>query len=325
MASTRARTSAPRGRYAIPRLTGGTLGSHNFVRDFESRGDSLHVATDGAGVYRLDLRAALPAWSKFARRSRRIAPAESPYSIALGRASSPARAATESRSRTIRVKATGRRRSSTAASRPGSSTGLAVTPSGVVAAGSGHAFRSATGEASWTSIPPGLGAVTESPLVARGSQVFAAFNKLGQTYSAYLPSRTAPGTFPSRRRRTPMRARGPRRRALRGAHRRSVVAFGRDRLGAGEPVHAARVALALDGANPGRGGVRFRVIAPADAPATLRVFDVQGREVARPLDASFVGDGSVVTWNAEGARPGVYFARLEAAGEHSITRFVRLP
>ena len=34
---------------------------------------------------------------------------------------------------------------------------------------------------------------------------------------------------------------------------------------------------------------------------------------------------AVVTWNAMGARPGVYFARLEAAGEHSIARFVRLP
>jgi hypothetical protein len=49
-------------------------------------------------------------------------------------------------------------------------------------------------------------------------------------------------------------------------------------------------------------------------PLSLRVFDAQGREVARPLDRTLAPGLQVVPFDASRLAPGVYFYRLQDGG-----------
>jgi hypothetical protein len=85
--------------------------------------------------------------------------------------------------------------------------------------------------------------------------------------------------------------------------------------------------LAAPYPDPARGRVTFRLRAPADAPATLRVVDVSGRELRR-VELAAGGDERVWTWDgtdARGARvpSGVYRVSVGAAGA-PVRRFVWL-
>jgi hypothetical protein len=72
--------------------------------------------------------------------------------------------------------------------------------------------------------------------------------------------------------------------------------------------------------NPARDRAVLRFAARSDAPVTLSVYDVQGRQISRV--ASFTrGDGIIrtATWLPDQVPSGVYFAVL-TAGEESTTR-----
>jgi hypothetical protein len=58
--------------------------------------------------------------------------------------------------------------------------------------------------------------------------------------------------------------------------------------------------------------------------ARLVVYDAAGREVALLLDGDVLAGRHEVHWSAP-AKPGVYFARLDApGGQHRIARVARL-
>jgi len=53
---------------------------------------------------------------------------------------------------------------------------------------------------------------------------------------------------------------------------------------------------------------------PAAAPVRLSLYDIAGREVARPVDGMRVAGEHHVAFDARGLAAGVYFCRLEVAG-----------
>lgn len=63
---------------------------------------------------------------------------------------------------------------------------------------------------------------------------------------------------------------------------------------------------------------------PADAWVQLRVYDVTGAEVLRPLDRALPRGAHRVTLDARTLASGVYFYRLDAAGKQQTRKFVLL-
>ena len=75
------------------------------------------------------------------------------------------------------------------------------------------------------------------------------------------------------------------------------------------------------GPNPARGAVRVTFALDMPGDATLDVFDVRGRRVARLLTGAQPAGTWTVVWDASGVAPGVYTVRL-AAGTAATSRVV---
>jgi len=91
----------------------------------------------------------------------------------------------------------------------------------------------------------------------------------------------------------------------------------------GDGPAVASVALTAS-PNPGRASTTFSFAVPNVGRARLAVYDAAGREVALLLDGDVLAGRHEVRWSAP-ARPGVYFARLDApGGQHRIARVARL-
>ena len=92
-----------------------------------------------------------------------------------------------------------------------------------------------------------------------------------------------------------------------------------DVVGVGDPPAAPGLSLALASAHPAPGALRLRYALPSAGEASLRLYDVGGREV-RVLVAGTVEAGShLVEWDGRDDRgvmlpSGTYFARLAAGG-----------
>jgi hypothetical protein len=96
-------------------------------------------------------------------------------------------------------------------------------------------------------------------------------------------------------------------------------------IGVGDETPRTRLGLAL-GPNPATGSTTIRLALPRDGHLRVRVFDVQGREVARLADGWMAAGARELAWagtNQSGKREsGVYLVRAEAAGEVSVQRVV---
>ncbi len=99
-------------------------------------------------------------------------------------------------------------------------------------------------------------------------------------------------------------------------------------VGVNPPSLPTAFGLRLAGANPAREATAFAIDLPRDARYGLDVFDSAGRLVRR-----FAGDGvagtEVVRWDgvaAAGTRvpAGLYWARLDVAGERFVRKVMRL-
>src|SRR5580765_4336513 len=85
--------------------------------------------------------------------------------------------------------------------------------------------------------------------------------------------------------------------------------------------------LALEIApNPSRGPLAFRYDLPRAGPVRIDVFDVEGRRVARPLDAIQSAGPHELRWDAldrgHARTAGVYFVRLGTSGRVITRRWV---
>ncbi len=95
--------------------------------------------------------------------------------------------------------------------------------------------------------------------------------------------------------------------------------------GAPNPARLPGPQLAVWGTpNPARGPVMLHVQIPAAGPARLTVYDVSGREVARPLDGETPAGEHALRFGGEGLPAGIYLYRLEWNGEARTGRLVRL-
>ncbi|MBK8229143.1 MAG: T9SS type A sorting domain-containing protein [Candidatus Eisenbacteria bacterium] len=93
---------------------------------------------------------------------------------------------------------------------------------------------------------------------------------------------------------------------------------------------AERVSVALlIGRNPAVGSVSFELRLPRPSPVAVEIYDLEGRRVRR-VERGTLGAGThAITWDGQTDQgrevaSGIYFARVEAAGESLTRRFVRL-
>jgi hypothetical protein len=76
----------------------------------------------------------------------------------------------------------------------------------------------------------------------------------------------------------------------------------------------------LVGPNPSTGTTRFVVRLPRAGLVDLSLFDLAGRRVTTLVHGTEAAGERTVTWDATGARSGLYFARLSVDGEVRTTR-----
>jgi hypothetical protein len=93
------------------------------------------------------------------------------------------------------------------------------------------------------------------------------------------------------------------------------------------PVAAAKARLTITSIapNPAHGRFIVRFTVPGPGWTTLALYDLQGREIARLLDAPRPAGPGAVEWSAAGAlrpRSGLYFLRLAADGRSAFRRVV---
>ena len=75
--------------------------------------------------------------------------------------------------------------------------------------------------------------------------------------------------------------------------------------------------------NPARSETVIRFTLPTSAAATLSIYDIQGRRLARPLDCALVEPGPhEVPLELRAWRPGVYLYRLEAGGREATRKML---
>src|SRR6185295_1145935 len=84
--------------------------------------------------------------------------------------------------------------------------------------------------------------------------------------------------------------------------------------GVGDGAIADAPALLPNEPNPFSGSTTLAFRLPSAAPVRLALYDVAGREVARPVDGMRAAGLHHVALDARGLKAGVYFCRLDVAG-----------
>ena len=79
--------------------------------------------------------------------------------------------------------------------------------------------------------------------------------------------------------------------------------------------------------NPTTAGAALAFTLPADGPALVRLFSVDGRLVRTLVDAPLPAGTHRIDWDGRtqsgrAAAPGIYFATLRAAGDEKIAKLV---
>jgi len=102
----------------------------------------------------------------------------------------------------------------------------------------------------------------------------------------------------------------------------ATLVNGEVRVGAPRP---AEFALGEPWPNPFNPATRLRLTLPAAAPTTLRVFNLLGQEVARPLDGRLLPAGEhVVEIDGAGLASGLYLLQVEAGGQRAARKALLL-
>jgi hypothetical protein len=108
-----------------------------------------------------------------------------------------------------------------------------------------------------------------------------------------------------------------------------LLAFPAGTLSAGAERAAARLELSAPRPNPSLGPATLRLSLPAATHVRLALFDVTGRLVRTLVDGALGAGDHPLVWDGlddlgHGVAGGLYFARLDAAGERRVQRVVRV-
>jgi photosystem II stability/assembly factor-like uncharacterized protein len=186
-------------------------------------------------------------------------------------------------------------------------------------------FLSASGESPWTFVDPGAGRpLFGVPFALHGHDLFASFSASNSTLalsrddgSTWQLIETLPLPI------TGLAFVGSTLYVSRfdGLFRRSLD----DIPTVSVPPRDPRLRFAIAGRQPVRDLVRFQLYLPVPGRAVIQVFDVAGRHVASPVDATYSAGPNEIAWNAQALSPGVYHARLSVGPRTETLRFVRVP
>ena len=308
-------------------LVGGILNSQLDVSDLEVQGDSLYAGTYGAGVYVRSL-AGAGTWHHFGEE---FEPNQASNIRALGVGGT-------------RLLADGGGNGSVFVRDPGDADwtiswldNVGLRPGleafstvwtgirWVVATGVGRGvFTSAQGQEPWTFVNLGLGLLNSGTVTTRGHHVFGAFNRNADVVIEHSADDgvtwevldVLPDAFVFQL-------------ATRGTDLYAGRADGlwvRSTATLSVPERGSRAGLrfALTGPQPVAGVVRVRFELPEAGRAKIEVFDITGRRVSEPVQQSLSAGAHEVSWNARDLRPGIYEARLTAAGRQETVRLVRV-
>jgi len=299
-------------------LVGGVDNSQLAIIDMLIQGDSIYVATEGAGAWVRNLKSGT--WQKF------------------GNVFEPAQAAgmtfiTAGGSRLLAgggFDATVFHRDPgqadwTASPLFSNAIGSGVEPVNAIWTGSrwvvgtiAGLFLSATGAAPWTPVDPGAGfPLFIIPFAMHGSDLWAEFGSSiavshdegsswelleSVPFSSFTLAVQGNTLYASR---------------IDGLFQRSLGEV------ASVPKSDPHLTFAVVGAQPVRHDVRFRFDLPSPARAVIRVYDLAGRRVGAAVDGAYSAGTNEVAWDAQELPPGVYHAHLSVGSRTETVRLVR--
>jgi hypothetical protein len=185
-------------------------------------------------------------------------------------------------------------------------------------------FSSALGQEPWTRVDPGLGVLDWTTFATRAGHVFAAFDIPG-----FAVMEESDDNGASWKNEEDLTSAFVLKLAISGTNLYAARADGlwRRPIGAVSSVAVAPSAslqFALAGPQPFRDVAHLRFVLPQAGRATIRLFDVLGRSVGQRVDEFFSSGPHEVALEARGLEPGVYSARLEAAGARRALRLVHV-
>jgi len=303
-------------------LTGGIFDTHLFVVDMLVHGDTLIVATSGAGPYRRTL-APGGTWSHYGAV---FEPNQSSNmnDVAVGGSRLLACAGANGTVYFRDPGATDWTLSwlANTGGIPGLGAHAAIwSGTGWIVGSNIGVFHSAAGQEPWSHVDLGLGTILHVAFTHGVGEILGAFGPgSGTVYARTLdhgatwdPVETQDFVFTydiARHGAVLYAAR------FDGLWRRPLDAV------SAPPPAPTGLRIAIAGAQPVRDAVRFRIDLPTATHASIDVFDVRGRRVAR-LEGTWDAGTRHVPWDARALTPGVYHARLEAGGAVDAVRFVR--
>jgi hypothetical protein len=305
-------------------LTGGFLESQLDVIDLELRGDTLYVATGGAGVY---VRALAPGntWHHFGEIFEGWQ-ASAIVDLALG--GSRLLASGGSNGMVFRRDPGQPEWTESFLKNTGISSGLGAqtaewTGSGWVVGTNIGPHWSTAGQEPWTRVNLAIGTIDHSAFVTTSPKLFGAFTVAPGCVIESSPDdgmswdflEFLPGVFTY---------------ALAESHGKIYAGrvdglWRRDHPDvAVEPSAAQGLELALEGAQPVRGSARLRFELARPELVEIATYDVRGRIVGARVHETMPAGMHSVSLSLDGLPPGVYAARLVAGARHEAVRLVHV-
>jgi hypothetical protein len=306
-------------------LVGGVANSQLFIKELLLRGDTLYAATAGAGPWIRNLAVA----GSWARYGNAFEPNQASNMEAI--ATSPTRLlAAAGANGTVFFRDPGQAdwtlswlNNVGAVPGLGAQSAIWTGQSWIVGSNAGL-FRSATGQSPWTFIDVDFEPLFLVTFARRAGVVFAQFGTGSGTVFQYSLDHGAtwhalddlPFVFTYE-----IATLGNTLYAARfdGLWRRSVESVSAPTIPPG-----AVLEFAIAGEHPVRDEARFRFVLPHAGRVRIELFDAAGRRVAGRVDEALSAGPHTIRWSSTRLAPGVYVARLDAAGRAESIRFVRL-
>jgi hypothetical protein len=308
---------------------GGFANSQLHTSDLQSRGDSLFVATLGAGVYVRNL-AGAGGWSHFGNA---FEPAQASNVIAIALGGGNRLVAAGGANGTVFFRDPGAADwTETSLDNVGLHPGVQGqsvewTGTGWVVGTIAGVFRSAAGQEPWSRTDPGLGQLVNTAFAPHGGQLFSAFVHVPNFVETVFEHSEDNGATWNELERFAdvftyqLGMVGDELYAGRndGLWRRSVSTLA---VLPGE--HANTLRLALAGSQPVRDQARLRFNLPEAANTAIDVFDILGARAVEHVETWRSAGTQEVSFDARHLRPGVYAARVTAGGRSEVVRIVHI-